>query len=186
MPIPAQRARRNPTRPTARLGVKVGASVTAVAVVLGGGAAAAFANVLPAPIQRLAHEAIGAPTPPPPHGLPHRGRPAAPGQPAARGGPGAERQAHPHATLPPTAQGRPHAQGKRGNPQGKGPHGQQGQGSGQGQGNGQGKLLHEFPLLGKHLHAVVGSIANVHQSIPRNMHAMDRVPNCWSAPAEGL
>ncbi len=73
--VPAQRARRG-TGLRSRLGVKVGASVTAVAVVLGGGAVAAFADVLPAPIQRLAHEAIGAPIPQPRHDLPSRSRTA--------------------------------------------------------------------------------------------------------------
>jgi len=143
VPVPPQRARRGTAGLTSRLGVKVGASVAAVAVVLGGGVAAAFADVLPAPIQRLAHEAIGAPIPPR-HGLPGRGGPAAhgqhagPGKPAVRGGPGAKRQGRPHATPASTAQGNPHAKEKQGNPHGKGPHGQQGQGSGQGKGNGQG------------------------------------------------
>jgi len=140
VPIPPQRARRGPAGLTSRLGFKVGASVTAVAVVFGGGAAAAFADVLPAPIQRLAHEAIGAPVPPR-HGLPGRDGPAAhgqhagPGKPAVRGGPGAKRQGRPHATPAPTAQGNPHAKGKHG----KSPHGQQGQGNGQGNGSGHGQ-----------------------------------------------
>jgi hypothetical protein len=161
-PAPSRRARRSTAGLTSRLGVKVGASVAAVAVVLGGGAAAAFAGVLPAPIQRLAHDAIGAPAPAPrapapaprhdrgpaahgrpAHGRPAHGRPAhgkpAHGKPAARGGPGAKRQARPHATPAPTAQGNPHAQGKHGNPHGKGPHGQGGQGNGSGQGNGRGQ-----------------------------------------------
>jgi hypothetical protein len=144
---PAQRARRG-TGLRSRLGVKVGASVTAVAVVLGGGAVAAFADVLPAPIQRLAHEAIGAPIPHPRHDLPSRsrtaahgrsgvhGQPGAHGKPAARGGPGANRQASPHATATPTGHGNPQGQGKHGKGKGKG---QDGQGNGQGQGNSQGK-----------------------------------------------
>jgi hypothetical protein len=144
-PAPAHRARRGTARRTSRLGVKVGASVTAAAVVLGGGAAAAFAGVLPAPIQRLAHEAIGAPLPQSRHDLPSRGRPAghgragaygrsgARGKPAARGGPGANRQARPNATPTPTARGNPQGQGNHGKGQG-----QEGQGSGQGQGNSQG------------------------------------------------
>jgi hypothetical protein len=145
-PVPAKRARRSTAGLTSRLWVKVGASVAAVVVVLGGGVAAAFAGVLPTSFQRLAHEVIGAPMPPAPHDLPHRGRSAAHGQvvhgqpavhgkPAASGGHGAKRQVRPHATPAPTAQGNPHAQGGQGNP-----HGQQGQGSGQGhQGSGQGQ-----------------------------------------------
>ena len=151
-PVPGRRARRSANGLSSRFGVKVGASVTAVAVVLGGGVAAAFADVLPAPIQRLAHEAIGAPIPQPRHSLPSGSRSAAHsrsgmhsrssmhGKPAARGGPGTGRQARPHPTPSPTAHGNPQGQGKQGspNPQGKG-KGQEGQGSGQGsQGNGQG------------------------------------------------
>lgn len=150
-PVPAQRARRSTAGFTSRFGVKAGASVTAVAVILGGGAAAAFADVLPAPIQRLAHEAIGAPIPPPRHDLPAHSRPGAHGRPggygqsgmpgrsatvhgkdAARGGPGASRQLRPHATPAPTAHDDPQGQGKYGN------QGQAGQGSSQGhQGSGQ-------------------------------------------------
>ena len=149
-PVPTRRARRSANGLSSRFGVKVGASVTAVAVVLGGGVAAAFADVLPAPIQRLAHEAIGAPIPHGRHSLPSRSRSAAHsrsgmnsrstmhGKPAARGGPGTGRQSRPHPTPSPTAHGNPQGQGKQGNPQGKG-KGQEGQGSGQGsQGNGQG------------------------------------------------
>jgi len=149
-PVPTRRARRNANGLSSRFGVKVGASVTAVAVVLGGGAAAAFADVLPAPIQRLAHEAIGAPIPHTRHTLPSGSRSAAHsrsgmhsrssthGKPAARGGPGTGRQGRPHPTPSPTGHGNPQGQGKHGNPQGKG-KGQEGQGSGQGQGNGQGQ-----------------------------------------------
>jgi len=149
-PVPTRRARRSTNGLSSRFGVKVGASVTAVAVVLGGGVAAAFADVLPAPIQRLAHEAIGAPLPQPRHDTTPRSRPPAHspsgmpsrssrhGKPAARGGPGTGRQARPHPTPSPTAHGNPQGQGKQGNPQGKG-KGQDGQGSGQGhQGSGQG------------------------------------------------
>ena len=149
-PVPTRRARRNANGLSSRFGVKVGASVTAVAVVLGGGAAAAFADVLPAPIQRLAHEAIGAPIPHARHTLPSGSRSAAHsrsgmhsrssthGKPATRGGPGTGRQGRPHPTPSPTSHGNPQGQGKHGNPQGKG-KGQEGQGSGQGsQGNGQG------------------------------------------------
>jgi hypothetical protein len=154
-PVPARRARRNTARLSSRLGVKVGASVTALAVVLGGGAAAAFANMLPAPIQRLAHEAIGAPIPQPRHALPSgsrsttHSRSSVYGKPAARRGPGTGRQARPHPTPSPTPHSNPQGQGKQGNPQGKGQGGQgsgqghhgkgQGQANSQGQGNGQGQ-----------------------------------------------
>jgi hypothetical protein len=151
-PVPARRARRSTNGRSSRFRVKVGASVTAVAVVLGGGAAAAFAGVLPAPIQRLAHEAIGAPMPQPRHDTTPRSRPPAPswsgmpsrssthGKPAVHGGPGTGQRARPHPTPSPTPQGNPQGQGKQGNPQGKGNgKGQDGQGGGQGsQGNGQG------------------------------------------------
>jgi hypothetical protein len=144
VPAPAHRARRGTAGLTSRLGVKVGASVTAAAVVLGGGVAAAFAGVLPAPIQRLAHEAIGAPLPQPQPDLPSQGGPGTHGQsgeygqsgtrgkPGARGGPGANRQVRPHAMPTPTARGNPQGQGTQGK-------GKEGQGSGQGQDNGQGQ-----------------------------------------------
>jgi hypothetical protein len=142
-PAPARRARRRAHGLSSRLGVKVGASVTAVAVVLGGGAAAAFANVLPAPIQRLAHEAIGAPAPQPRHGMPSRSKPAAhsrsSGKPGARGGAGVGRQARPHATPSPTAHGSSQGQGSQGNGQGNQGNGQGHHGKGQGQGNSQGR-----------------------------------------------
>ncbi len=90
-PVPRQRARRGTAMLPSRLGAKIGAAATAVAIVLGGAATAAFANALPAPIQRLAHDAFGAPTPQPHRDLPGHGRPGAPGerahgQAAARGG----------------------------------------------------------------------------------------------------
>jgi hypothetical protein len=150
--VPVTRAHRSSNGRSSRFGVKVGASVTAVAVVLGGGAAAAFAGMLPAPIQRLAHEAIGAPIPEPQHDTTRRSTPPVPrrsgmtsrssthGKPAVHGGPGTGQRARPHPTPSPTPQGNPQGQGKQGNPQGKGNgKGQDGQGGGQGsQGNGQG------------------------------------------------
>jgi len=149
-PVPIHRARLRSAGLSSRVGVKVGASVTAVAVVLGGGVAAAFAGMLPAPIQRLAHEAIGAPMPQPRHDTTPGSRPPAPSwsgmpsrssmhdKPPAHGGPGTGRRARPHPTPSPTPHGDPQGQGKQGNPQGKG-KGQDGQGGGQGsQGNGQG------------------------------------------------
>jgi hypothetical protein len=119
VPVPRRRARRRPARLTSRLGAKAGAALTAAAVVLGGTATAAFANALPAPIQRLAHDAFGAPTPVPPRHLPaHRGHPA----PGKRGGPG-----EPVAHQARSTRGNPGDNGKHANPHG------QGQGSGQGQ-----------------------------------------------------
>jgi hypothetical protein len=46
---------------TSLLSVKLAAAAAAAAVVLGGTAAAAFAGALPASVQKLAHETIGAP-----------------------------------------------------------------------------------------------------------------------------
>jgi hypothetical protein len=158
-PVPRQRARRGTAVLPSRLGAKIGAAATAVAIVLGGAATAAFANALPAPIQRLAHDAFGAPTPQPRRDLPGHGAPGAHGerahgQAAAHGEPRGGRQARPHATAAPTPpgnahpkgqQGNPHSQGQQGNPHGHGKHGkpsgqgQQGNGQGQGQGNGQGQ-----------------------------------------------
>jgi hypothetical protein len=144
---PAARATRpRATRLTSRLGVKLAAAGTGLAVVLGGAATAAFANVLPAPIQRFAHETIGAPAPPARQGTPDRGRPAVPAVPAsgrhplAHGTPRAGERPSPHATAAGNPQGKsgtgsPHAHGKHGSPHGSGQHGNgNGQGGG-GQGN---------------------------------------------------
>lgn len=142
-------ARRAPAGLAPRLGAKAAAAATAAAVVFGGAATAAYANVLPAPIQRLAHETIGAPTPHPRPGLlPHggsgthgghaHGDHAAYGQAAARG-PHAQEQGSPGATPPgPGAQGAgsyggPHGTGTRGSPHGQQGAGQAKQGGGQGQ-----------------------------------------------------
>ena len=182
-PVPAQRARRSAPRLASRFGVKVGASVAAVAVVLGGGAAAAFADVLPAPIQRLAHETIGAPSPPSGHDLPSRGRPAhgrsgGHANPATRGGPGANRQPRSHATPTPTAHGNSRGQGKHGN-QGEGQDGQgngQGhQGSGQGQGNGQGQGQGNGQGLGNGQHGPAGQ-GNPHKKGPHASPQANRRP----------
>jgi hypothetical protein len=124
-PAPRRRARRG----TAGLRTKAAAGAAAAVVVLGGAATAAFADVLPAPIQRLAHDAIGAPYEPSAR-QPGRapGKTAAPGPFASHG--------------PPKASAKPH--GKGGNPnrlgQEKPGTGQGQQGNGQGQaGNGQGQ-----------------------------------------------
>jgi hypothetical protein len=60
---PADRrpARRRPTQRGFRLSTRLAGALTAVTIGLGGAAAAAYAGVLPGPVQELAHEAIGAP-----------------------------------------------------------------------------------------------------------------------------
>jgi hypothetical protein len=152
VPVPRRRARRG----TAGLRTKAAAGAAATAVILGGAATAAFADVLPAPIQRFAHEAIGAPYRPPAlqPGRGH-GKTAAPGQFASHGQPKAS--AKPHSTgghpnrpgqeKPGTDQGQPgDGQGQQGNGQGQPGNGPGQQGNGQGQpgvgpgqqGNGQG------------------------------------------------
>jgi len=142
-PVPGRRASRRAARPGSRLGTKVAAAATGVAVVLAGAATAAFADVLPAPFQRFAHEVIGAPNAPAPRQpSPAHGQPAAPGSGAAHGRPGA------HGAPP--AKGKHRAsqgQGQQGNgtgQQGNG-QGQQGNGGGQGQGNPHGKGKHGKP-----------------------------------------
>ncbi len=151
-PVPRQRARRGTAMLPSWLGPKIGAAAPAGAIVLGAGATAAFANVLPAPIQRLAHDAFGAPTPQLRRDLPGHSGPGAPGERAhgqaaahgeraAHGEPRSGRQARPHVTAAPTPPGDPHPKGQHGNPHGHGKpssQGQQGKGKGQ-QGNGQGK-----------------------------------------------
>jgi hypothetical protein len=59
------RARRHPL-PGSRLSAKLAAAATAAAVTLSGAAAAAYAGALPAPVQKLAHDALGAPPARPP------------------------------------------------------------------------------------------------------------------------
>jgi hypothetical protein len=135
-PVPRLPARRGTAGLTSRLSAKVAAGATAAAVVLGGAATAAFADVLPAPIQRLAHDAIGAPDAPsaPQHG-PARGATAVPGPLASHGKITASAKPHSAGRHP-----NRHGQGQPGNGQGsppaKGqggdPHGQGQQGSGQG------------------------------------------------------
>lgn len=153
-PVPHQRARRGTGMLRSRVSTKIGGAVAAVAVLVGGAATAAFADALPAPIQRLAHDAFGAPVPRPRHDVPRHGGPgapgptAAPGQAAAHGERAAhstprERRAGPHASPAPTAgkgkDGNPGGRGKHGNPQGKGKgHQDNGQGQ-QGKGKGKGK-----------------------------------------------
>src|SRR5262249_8884581 len=91
-------------------------------------ATAAFADALPAPIQRFAHDAIGAPyTPAATQHAPAHRKTVAPDQPISQGRPKAS--AKPHGTG---RHAKRHAQGKQSN-------GQSQQGNAQGQqGNGQG------------------------------------------------
>jgi hypothetical protein len=162
---------------TSRLGTKVAAAAAGMAVVLAGAATAAFANVLPAPIQRFAHEIIGAPAPAVQQGAPNRGQPAAPavpaspGRPPAHGAPRAAEHPSPHATAPGSPRGKgwagsPHTPGKHGNPHGSGQqgNGQGGQGNGQGQG-GQGNHGHGKTYNGHRQHG--RSHATVHRAASR-------------------
>lgn len=59
---PVRPPRRRPSLLTSLLSAKLAAAGAAAAVVLGGTAAAAFAGALPASVQKIAHETIGAPT----------------------------------------------------------------------------------------------------------------------------
>ncbi len=173
---------------TSRLGTKVAAAAAGIAVVLAGAATAAFANVLPAPIQRFAHETIGAPIPRAQQGTPNRRRPAAPAVPAspgqspARGAPRAGEHPSPRATAPGSPHGKvpaasphgkggaghPHAHGKHGNPHGSG---QQGNGQGQGGGgqanNGHGQRNGQ--RRGGSSHAA-GQHGSPHTTAPRAAH----------------
>lgn len=140
VPVAQQRARRGTARLPSGLRAKVAAAVAAAAVVLGGAATAAFADVLPAPIQRFAHDAIGAPYEP--SALQHGGKRTAPGRAASHGMPKASAKPHGPARHPNRhGQGKPGAgQGQQGNGQGQQGNGQGQQGNGQGQqGNGQGE-----------------------------------------------
>jgi hypothetical protein len=150
VPVPRQRARRGTAGLTSRLSTKVAAAAT-TAVLLSGAATAAFADVLPAPIQRLAHDAFGAPdAPSAPQPGPARAKPAAPRQfvshakskaGAKSHGQGQHPGRHGHGQpgtgqgQPGNGQGSPHAKG-----QGAGSSGQGQPGTGQGQpGTGQGQ-----------------------------------------------
>jgi hypothetical protein len=159
VPVPRRRARRGTAGLTPRLSTKAAAAAT-TAVLLSGAATAAFAGVLPAPIQRFAHDAFGAPNarsapsaPQPDHA---RGK-TAPGQFASRAkskagakshGQGRHPGRHGHGQpgtgqgQPGNGQGSPHAKGQGAGSSGQGQPGTgQGQpGTGQGQpGNGQGQ-----------------------------------------------
>ena len=126
---------------SSRLSAKVAASAAAGAVVLGGAATAAYAGVLPAPIQRFAHDAIGAPNAPSAPHSPAPGKTVAPsGQLAPHGQPAASAKPHsPGRHSSRHGQGQPGTgQGQQGIGQGSPPgQGQPGDGQGR-QGNGQG------------------------------------------------
>jgi len=79
---PARSRRRRHPLLTSLLSAKLAAAVTAAAVVGGGAAAAAYAGVLPASMQKLAHDTFGAPSAHP-NGQP--AHPAAPVGPDATG-----------------------------------------------------------------------------------------------------
>jgi len=132
VPVPLRLVRRGTAGVTSRLSTKVATGATAAAVLLGGAATAAFADALPAPIQRFAHDAIGAPyTPAATQHVPAHAKPVAPAGPLASRG-------MPKASAKPHAAGRHakrHGQSQQGNGQGQG--NVQGQGNGQGQGQGQ-------------------------------------------------
>jgi hypothetical protein len=154
VPVPRHRARRGTARRTSRLSAKVAVGAAAAAVVLGGAATAAFAHVLPAPIQQLAHDVIGVPDAPsaPPPG-PARGKPAEPGQVASHGKPmpsakqrSTDRRPSRHVRRHPgtgqaqqgDGQGQGQqgdGQGKQGDGQGQSRQGQRQQGDGHGQGH---------------------------------------------------
>ena len=76
------RRKRHPVL-TTLLGAKPAAAAAAAAVILGAGATvAAYAGVLPAPVQRFAHDTLGAP---PSHPAAHPSQPATPTGPGAAG-----------------------------------------------------------------------------------------------------
>jgi hypothetical protein len=135
-PVPRRHAHRSSAGLTSRLSAKAAAGAAAATLVLGGAATAAFANMLPAPIQRFAHDVIGAPdAPSAPQPGPVRGKPTAPGQLASHGTPQSS-------TKPDSTSRRPsrHGHGQPGTGQGQQGDGQGQQGDGQGQqGNGQGQ-----------------------------------------------
>ena len=79
---PARSRRRRHAWPRSRVSARLAAAAAAAAVTLGGAAAAAYAGVLPASVQQLAHDALGAPPARPPA---HPARPATPAGPTAAG-----------------------------------------------------------------------------------------------------
>jgi hypothetical protein len=136
VPLSRRRARRSTAGLTSRLSAKVAAGAAVATIVLGGAATAAFANMLPAPIQRLAHDVIGAPDAPSvAQPAPARGKPMAPGQLASHAAPKSRSKSHSKSRHP-----NRHGNGQPGVGQGQQGKGQGQQGTGQGQqGKGQGQ-----------------------------------------------
>ena len=135
-PVPGRHARCGTAGRTSRLSTKAAAGAATAAVLLGGAATAAFAGVLPAPIQQFAHDVIGAPGVPPAsqHG-PARGTPALPVPLESHGKHAASAKSHgKHAASAKPHSTDRHADGQPGTGQSQG---EQGNGQGQ-QGNGQG------------------------------------------------
>jgi hypothetical protein len=136
--VPARRghARRRTAGLPSRLSVKAAAGAAAATLVLGGAATAAFANMLPAPIQRFAHDFIGAPdAPATAQPVPARAKPTAPGQVASHGT--AKSSAKQDST---SRHPNRHGHGQPGTGQGQLGNGQGQQGAGQGQqGQGEGQ-----------------------------------------------
>ena len=149
VPEPRWQLRLGPAALVPRFSSKVAAAATGVAVLLGGVATAAYANVLPAPIQRLAHDTIGAPYAPgarparPVHRLAVPGQSAEPGSPPGQGHSGPGQAPHAKGTHARASQGNQGSgqgqqgtgQGQQGTGQGQQGTGPQSQGSGLGQGN---------------------------------------------------
>jgi len=178
-PVPRRGAHRGAAKRAPRLGTKVTVAATGMAVLVGGATTAAFANMLPAPIQRLAHDAIGAPYEPSPQHGPARGKPAPPVPLASHGtvtqgaktrSPGRHSKPHPAGT--PAAS--PHGQDQQGSGQGQGQQGsgqsQEPQGDDQGQANPdpQGRPGDPHPA---------GLLGNPHASArPAARHAPHRPP----------
>src|SRR5258706_218214 len=79
---PARSRRGRHAWPRSRVSARLAAAAAAAAVTLGGAAAAAYAGVLPASVQQLAHDALGAPPARPPA---HPAHPATPARATAAG-----------------------------------------------------------------------------------------------------
>jgi len=148
-PEARRQARLGPAVLVPRISSKVAAAAAGVVVLLGGVATAAYADVLPAPIQRLAHDTIGAPYAPgarparPVHRLAVPGQSAEPGSPPGQGHSGPGQAPHAKGTHARASQGNQGSgqgqqgtgQGQQGTGQGQQGTGPQSQGSGLGQGN---------------------------------------------------
>ena len=129
-PEPAARpARTAPSWRPGKITMRLAAGLAAVTVGLSG-TVAAYAGALPAPVQNLAHFAIGAP-PPPPASRQNPGRPAT--SPARSSAPAST-------TTSPAVTGQGKAKGKaRGKSQGQGQGQHKGQHKGQSEGKAKGK-----------------------------------------------